>query len=97
MSKYVYWVHDESIDGGLDFARRYVFDIGEGSTVCGICTGCQAIFHEEPGNDSINEQIADASLDWWVEERWNEAFEEHVQFDTPDGCPDDSEYRLEIH
>ena len=68
---------------------RLVDSDGPCEKAVGICTGCSCVFHEEPGGD-ISEP-----LEWREEKRWDEAFEEHVQFDSPDGCPDDSEYYLE--
>jgi len=68
---------------------RLVDSDGPFEKAVGICTGCQGVFHEETGGD-ISEP-----LERWEEKRWDEAFEEHVQFDSPDGCPDDSEYYLE--
>ena len=53
--------------------------------VVGICTGCQSVFHEEESEDG----------NWRFGTIFAKAFKEHAQFDTPDGCPDDSEYYLE--
>ena len=73
--------------------RRYVKESmnhpHQTSRVVGICNGCQSVFHEEPKGEILE------PFEWREDNRWENAFEEHVQFDTPDGCPDDSEYYLE--